>query len=166
MRVSIGADQFRHTMGHLAGGVTVVTARDGDGRAWGMTASAVTSLSLEPPMVLVCIDRAASIHDLLASSATFGINVLAEDQEAIARRFADRERHGYDEPGGERSSGGERSPGGLPLVPGALAHVEVRRAAVYDGGDHSIITGTVVWSAARDGRPLCYFRSGYTRLAP
>jgi flavin reductase (DIM6/NTAB) family NADH-FMN oxidoreductase RutF len=160
MRVSVGADQFRLTMGQLAGGVTIVTARDAGGRAWGMTASAVTSLSLVPPMLLVCIDRAAAIHDLLAGSAHFGINVLAEDQAEIARRFADRDRHGYDD------HRGEQSPSGLPLVPGALAHVDVTRGPVHPGGDHSIITGTVTWGAVRDGRPLVYFRSAYTGLAP
>ena len=160
MRTSVGAHQFRHVMGQLASGVTIVTACDAAGHDWGMTASAVASLSLDPPMVLVCIDHAAAIHDLLAAAATFGINVLAEDQADVARRFADRDRHGYDD------HAGERSPAGLPLVPGALAHLDVRREAVHAGGDHSIITGTVAWSAARDGRPLCYFRSAYTGLVP
>jgi flavin reductase (DIM6/NTAB) family NADH-FMN oxidoreductase RutF len=160
MRVPVGADQFRHTMSHLASGVTIVTARDAAGKAWGMTASAVTSLSLEPPMLLVCIDRGAAIHDLLASTDAFGINVLEEGQADVARRFAERDRHGYDD------HSGERSPGGLPLVPGALAHLDVVRTAVYHGGDHAIITGTVVWGAAQDGRPLCYFRSAYRGLAP
>jgi len=155
----VDAQQFRHTMSHLASGVTIVTARDAAGRAWGMTASAVTSLSLGPPMLLVCIDRAATIHDLLASTDVFGINVLEEGQADIARRFADRDRHGYDD------HSGARSPAGLPLVPGALAHLDVMRAAVYHGGDHAIITGTVGWGEAQDGRPLCYFRSAYQGLA-
>jgi flavin reductase (DIM6/NTAB) family NADH-FMN oxidoreductase RutF len=156
----VDAHQFRHTMSHLASGVTIVTARDAAGRAWGMTASAVTSLSLGPPMLLVCIDRAATIHDLLASTDVFGINVLEEGQAEIARRFADRDRHGYDD------HSGARSPAGLPLVPGALAHLDVMRGAVYHGGDHAIITGTVSWGAGQDGRPLCYFRSAYQGLAP
>jgi len=160
MRDSIGANQFRHTMGQLASGVTVVTVRDASGRAWGMTVSAVTSLSLDPPMLLVCIDQAAAIYDLLVSADIFGVNVLEESQADVARRFADRDRHAWDDHEGEHSSVS------LPLVTGAIAHVDVMRKEVYDGGDHSIITGTVMWSAVREGRPLCYFRSDYTGLAP
>jgi flavin reductase (DIM6/NTAB) family NADH-FMN oxidoreductase RutF len=160
MRHSIGADQFRQTMSRLATGVTIVTARDADGRAWGMTASAVTSLSLAPPMLLVCIDRAATIHDLLTQSEWFGVNVLEEGQADVARRFAHRETHSYDD------HDGEHSPGGLPLVPGAIAYVDVLRTAVYDGGDHAIITGDVAWSAVREGRPLLYFHSTFTQLGP
>jgi flavin reductase (DIM6/NTAB) family NADH-FMN oxidoreductase RutF len=149
---------FRHTMSHLASGVTVLVVRDAAGIAHGMTASAVTSLSLEPPMVLVCVDRSATIHPLAVSAATLGINVLAAGQEPVAVRFADRDRHAWTEPAAERS------PGGLPLVPGALARLEIRRGAVYDGGDHSIITGTVEWADVREGDPLCYFRSRYAGI--
>jgi flavin reductase (DIM6/NTAB) family NADH-FMN oxidoreductase RutF len=154
----IGGNEFRGAMGHLAGGVTVLVARDAAGLAHGMTASAVTSLSLEPPMVLVCVDRKAAIHALAVSAESLGLNILAHDQEAVAVRFADRDRHAW------REAEGERSPCGLPLVPGALARLELRRGAVYDGGDHSIITGTVEWADARDGRPLIYFRSRYSGL--
>jgi len=160
MRHSIGADQFRQTMGQLASGVTVVTVRDAAGHAWGMTVSAVTSLSLVPPMLLVCIDRAAAIHDMITGVEWFGINVLEENQAEVARRFAHRDKHSYDE------HRGDHSPGGLPLVPGAVAYVDVLRTAVHQGGDHSIIVGDVAWSAVREGRPLCYFRSTYTGLAP
>lgn len=153
----IGPDQFRHTMGHLPAGVTVLVVKDQAGAAHGMTASAVTSLSLEPPMILVCVDHTAAIHDLVISAATFGVNVLARDQDAVAIRFADRDRHAF-------GGGDDTSPAGLPLVRGALAHLDVRRAAVTAGGDHSIITGTVEWAEARDGAPLLYFRSHYTGL--
>jgi flavin reductase (DIM6/NTAB) family NADH-FMN oxidoreductase RutF len=147
---------FRHTLSHLASGVTVLVARDAGGNAHGMTASAVTSLSLDPPMILVCVDRSAAIHPLVVSAETFGLNVLARAQEAVAVRFADRDRHAWTE------VVVERSPGGLPLVPGALARLEIRRGPVYEGGDHSIITGTVEWADSREGEPLCYFRSRYT----
>lgn len=155
MRPSVGAHQFRHTMSQLAGGVTIVMVRDAAGRAQGMTASAVASLSLEPPMLLVCIDHAAAIHDLVAAADVFGVNVLAASQADLAQRFADRERHHYAE------HQGDVSPAGLPLVPGALAHIDVRREAVLPGGDHSIITGQVTWSETGDGAPLLYFRSSY-----
>jgi flavin reductase (DIM6/NTAB) family NADH-FMN oxidoreductase RutF len=142
-------------MSHLASGVSILVVQDAAGVAHGMTASAVTSLSLEPPMVLVCVDRSAAIHALAVSAVRFGLNVLAAGQESVAVRFADRDRHAWTEPAAERS------PAGLPLVPGALARLEIRRGAVHEGGDHSIITGTIEWSDTRDGDPLCYFRSRY-----
>ena len=151
----VGGAEFRHALGHLASGVTVLVARDASGAAHGMTASAVTSLSLEPPMVLVCVDRKAAIHGLAVSAQSLGLSILASGQEGVAVRFADRDRHAITE------AVAERSPSGLPLIPGALARLEIRRGAVYDGGDHSIITGTVEWADAREGEPLIYFRSHY-----
>jgi flavin reductase (DIM6/NTAB) family NADH-FMN oxidoreductase RutF len=155
----ITADRFRHTMGHLAGGVTVITVRDAAGTALGMTASAVTSLSLEPAMLLVCVDREAAIHDVITRSPLFGVNILASDQADVARRFADRARAAF-EPG-EAPEG----PARLPLIAGAIAHLECRRGAVFDGGDHSIVTGVVEWTETSAGAPLLYFRSGYGSLA-
>ena len=145
-------------MGHLASGVTVVTVLDAAGGAHGMTASAVTSLSLEPPLLLVCIDRAAAIHDLIVRAPAFGVNILADGQESGARRFADRDRHAI------AAGEGGRSPAGLPLLAGALATIDCARGAVYDGGDHSIVTGAVGWSRLREGTPLIYFRSTYGRM--
>lgn len=156
-RSSVGHQQFRHTMAHLSTGVTVVTVRDQAGQAFGITVSAACSLSLEPPMLLVCIDHAASLHGLITRAEVFGVNVLAEGQADVARRYADRGRHDF------AAGDGARSPAGLPLVPGALASIDVRREAVHPGGDHSIVTGVVEWSETRDGRPLCYFRSTYSR---
>jgi flavin reductase (DIM6/NTAB) family NADH-FMN oxidoreductase RutF len=146
-------------MGHLAAGVTVVTVLDDAGRAHGMTVSAVTSLSLEPPMLLICIDHGAVIHDLLVRAPAFGVSILAEEQKDVALRFADHDRHAFAD--GESGAAG---PMGLPSVAGALAHVECARAAVLEGGDHSIITATVEWSHTREGGPLCYFRSKFFRL--
>ena len=159
-RRSVGHQQFRHTMGHLATAVTVVTVRDGSGKAFGITVSAACSLSLEPPMLLVCIDHAASLHDLITRAEVFGVNLLAEGQAEVARRYADRSRH-------DVAEADTRSPAGLPLIPGALAHIDVRREDVHPGGDHSIVTGVVEWSETRDGQPLCYFRSSFfSRGAP
>ncbi len=157
--MGLPADRFRATMGHLATGVTVITVFDEKGRPHGLTASAVTSLSLEPPMLLVCIDRDASIHDLIVRAPAFGVSILAEDQEAVALQFADHDRHGFE---GESAPAG---PLGLPAVQGALAHLEVQHTGVLDGGDHTIVTATVEWSRTREGRPLCYFRSRFARLS-
>ncbi len=156
--MAVDAELFRAALGRLAAGITVLTARDGAGRAHGMTASAVTSLSLEPPMVLVCVGHEASLHDTIVAAEVFGVNVLAADQREIAERFALRGRQAW-----EKET--PASPAGLPLVADALVHLDCRRAAVYPGGDHSIVTGVVEWAHARDGAPLCYFRSAYAGLA-
>ncbi len=149
---------FRDAMSRLATAVTVVSLRDETGAALGMTASAVCSLSLEPPMILACIDRSALMHDRLMRAPAFGISVLAEGQAAVAERFADRLR----QPMGDADAA---SPAGLPLVAGALAHLECRRAEVFVAGDHAIVTGVVEWAALHEGAPLTYFRSRYGGLA-
>ncbi len=156
--MAVDAELFRAAMGRLAAGVSVVTARDGAGRAHGMTASALTSLSLDPPMVLVCVGHEASLHDTIIGADVLGVNVLAAGQRAIAEQFALRGRQAW-------TGEGPVSPAGLPLVADALVHLDCRRAAVYAGGDHSIVTGVVEWARIRDGAPLCYFRSTYTGLA-
>jgi len=154
----LDAARFRHTMSQLATGVTVVTAAARRGRAVGITASSVTSVSLDPPMLLVCVGRDAEIHDVLLEAERFGVNVLAAGQIALAQRFADRAR--------QRLNEGEfvASPGGVPLIPGSLARIECRRHAQLTGGDHTIVTGTLEWSEVGDGRPLCYFRGAYAEL--
>lgn len=150
--------RFRHTMSQLVTGITIVTARVPRGRAVGITASSVTSLSLDPPMLLVCVGRDAEIHDVLLEAERFGVNVLAADQIDLARRFAQRERQHLEE--GELVT----SPGGAPMIPGSLARIECRRRARLDGGDHTIITGTLEWSEVGEGRPLCYFGGRYAEL--
>jgi flavin reductase (DIM6/NTAB) family NADH-FMN oxidoreductase RutF len=155
--VSLTPELFRDTMARFAAGVTVVAVADGAGRALGMTATAVTALSLEPPLLLVCIDRSAAIHDLIVRCRAFSLSILAGDQEDVAHRFADPDQHEF--------AAAETSPGGLPLVPGALAHIACTRSAVHPGGDHSIVTGQLDWSRTRDGAPLIHFRSEYARLA-
>ena len=154
----LDAARFRHTMSQLATGVTIVTAKVARGRSLGITASSVTSLSLEPPMLLVCIGRDAVIHDALLEAERFGVNVLAADQRELARRFADRDH--------QQLADGEYtlSPNGVPLLPGSLARIECRRRSRYEGGDHTIITGVLEWSETGEGRPLCYVRGGYAEL--
>lgn len=150
---------FRRAMARLPTGVTVLVAEDSGGGFIGMTASAVTSLSLEPPMVLACVGHAAAAHPALVRCAAFGVHVLAADQEDVSRRFADRATQRFD------ARGMETTPSGLPRLPGALASLEVRRGAVHEAGDHSIVTGVVEWAWARDGEPLLYLLGGYSRPA-
>jgi len=150
---------FRHAMAHLATGVTVLVGREAGGGFIGMTASAVTSLSLEPPMVLACIGHAAAAHDALTGGEGFSLNILAADQEEVSRRFATRDVQRFD------GVGLDRTPAGFPRLLGVLACLEVRRATVHQGGDHAIVVGVVEWAWARDGEPLLYFLGGYARVA-
>jgi flavin reductase (DIM6/NTAB) family NADH-FMN oxidoreductase RutF len=154
----LDSTRFRQVLGQLPTGVTVVTARIG-AEVIGMTASSVASVSLDPPLVLVCVGHTAEIHQAIVSAPIFGINVLAADQQSVAVRFADRARQRFS------PDEGHPGPAGLPLVDGALAHLECRRAAVYAGGDHSIVLGAVEWAQTRDGKPLCYFHSSYRTLS-
>ncbi len=156
-------DDFRATLGRFASGVTVVTTTV-DGRDLGMTLSAFCSLSLEPPMILVCIDRAATLHDVLEEGVVFGVNLLAAGQEALSRRFASREPS-------DRFAGVGYARGalGAPLLDGTLAWLECRVSARHAGGDHTIVVGAVAETgvreaSGRDGGPLLYYRGGYASL--
>ncbi|MGA2382260.1 MAG: flavin reductase family protein [Gemmatimonadales bacterium] len=153
----LDAARFRQTMGQLAAGVSVITVRTPDGGI-GMTASSVSSLSLKPPLLLVCVGHEAAIRDTLLRAERFGVNVLAADQEAQARRFADRDLQRL------AAAELELSPGGVPVLGGTLARIECLRHGHFPAGDHVIVTGVLEWSEVRDGWPLCYFRGGYVGL--
>lgn len=153
----LDAARFRQTMGQLATGVAVITVRTDEG-GLGMTASSVSSLSLEPPLLLVCVGHEAAIHDRLLHAERFGVNVLASDQEALARRFADRGRQLL------TAKELELSPGGVPILAGTLARVECKYHGHTTAGDHSIVIGALDWSDLGAGRPLCYFRGGFAGL--
>jgi flavin reductase (DIM6/NTAB) family NADH-FMN oxidoreductase RutF len=153
----LDAAQFRRTMGQLVTGVSVVAVRTADG-GLGMTASSVASLSLEPPLLLVCVGREAAIHDPILAADRFGVSVLAAQQDRLARRFADRER--------QRLTAGELvlSPGGAPVLAEALARIECQHRSHFSAGDHSIVIGLLGWSETGEGWPLCYFQSQYAEL--
>jgi flavin reductase (DIM6/NTAB) family NADH-FMN oxidoreductase RutF len=146
---------FRELLGRFATGVTVITLQGPDGRPAGMTASSLASVSLQPPLLSVCIDRQADLHDLIVSAPGFVVNVLESTQEALSRRFA--------EPCPDRFAGVgyQIGPAGEVMLDGALAHIECRRHARYDGGDHSIILGLVTGGSTGTGHPLLYYRGGY-----
>jgi flavin reductase (DIM6/NTAB) family NADH-FMN oxidoreductase RutF len=146
-------------LGRFATGVTVVTARTADGRDVGMTASSLSSVSLVPPLVLVCIDRAAELHDTLAQVDAYVVNILASEQEELSRRFATREADMF------RGVGLRRTLDGLPVLEGALAHLECVPHDRHEGGDHSIFVGRVVGGETANGTPLIYFRGGYAGLS-
>jgi flavin reductase (DIM6/NTAB) family NADH-FMN oxidoreductase RutF len=158
--VSVDASTFRRTLGQFASGVTVVTTRDASGRPLGLTVSAFCAVSLEPPLVLVCIDHRSDANRGLRESGEFAVSVLGERQEDVSRRFA--------APGSDKLEGFAflDGPLGLPLVPGAVAHLECRVRSSHEEGDHAVWVGEVRGAAAHPGPPLLHHTGGYTRLLP
>ncbi|MEP7002463.1 MAG: flavin reductase family protein [bacterium] len=157
--MTIDPDSFRSVLGRFASGITVITALDGDGRDVGMTVSAFCSVSLNPPLVQACVDRAASMFDALQLAERFGVNVLAADQESLSRRFAAVESsHRFD------GIGYVRGENGVVLLDDALAHIECSVVSRYEAGDHMMFVGAVERATARDARPLLYYRGGYAQL--
>jgi len=154
----IDPSQFRQLLGHFATGVTVLTVATPDGHPMGMTANSLSSVSLHPPLIAVCVDREAELHEVIVGATEFVVNVLASHQEALARRFADKHEDRFD------GVGYHLSPESLVLLDGVLAHVVCERFADYPGGDHTIVLGRVVGGATSDGRPLLYYRGGYAAL--
>ena len=155
----VDPDTFRSVLGRFASGVTVVTARDKDERDHGMTVSAFCSVSLAPPLVLVCVEHSASSRPVLLESSHFAVSVLAVDQEPLSRRFA-----GIDEMQRFDGVGYTRGVTGAALLDDALAHIECRRYAHHEAGDHTIVIGEVEAAVAQPGSPLLYYRGGYTQL--
>jgi flavin reductase (DIM6/NTAB) family NADH-FMN oxidoreductase RutF len=154
----IDPSQFRQLLGRFATGVTVLTVATAEGRLLGMTANSLSSVSLRPPLVSVCVDREADMHDAILAAREFVVNVLSSPQEALARRFADEHEDRFEGIGYHLSSEG------LILLDGALAHIECERYAQYPGGDHTIVLGRVTGGTTADGRPLLYYRGGYAAL--
>lgn len=151
--------QFRHLLGRFATGVTVVTTRDANGQPVGMTASSVASVSLDPPLVLVSVDRANDMYPALIAAERFVLNVLAADQEAVSRRFAAETANRF---GG---IGYRETRHGLPVLEGVLASIECEKQAAVPGGDHTVFFGLVTGGVVSDRRPLLYYRGGYAGLA-
>jgi flavin reductase (DIM6/NTAB) family NADH-FMN oxidoreductase RutF len=154
----LAPDTFRHVIGHFASGVTIITTRDDDGRDYGMTANAVTSLSLEPPMLLACLNAASTTRRVVSRTRTFAVNILAADQGALAARFARR--------GGDKFADIPRSYGplGQPLLGGALACIECEVAEEIPGGTHLVFLAKAGYASARAGAPLTYFRGTFGRF--
>jgi flavin reductase (DIM6/NTAB) family NADH-FMN oxidoreductase RutF len=145
-------------MGRFATGVTVLTINGAGDRPLGMTASSLASVSLVPPLVSVCIDHQAELHDAILAASVFVVNVLESGQETLSRRFADPHENRFD------GVGYHRSPEGLVMLDGALAHIECEQYASYPGGDHTIIIGRVIGGSTGSGHPLLYYRGGYGAL--
>jgi flavin reductase (DIM6/NTAB) family NADH-FMN oxidoreductase RutF len=153
-------DSFRSALGRFATGVTVLTTRHGDGHDHGMTVSAFCSLSLEPPLVVLCIDRRAEMHGILQPGMQVIVNILAAHQEPLSHRFAEFE-------GTQRFDGigFTRSQHGIPVLDDALAWLECEIVTRYDGGDHGLYVASVEHASWHDdARPLLHYRGGYAQL--
>lgn len=149
---------FKLAMSCFVSGVTVVTTEH-EGKPYGMTVASFSSLSLRPPLVVVCVEKSVKTHDAIVASGTFGISILDLSQASISGRFASKIDDKFE---GVEVSRGEL---GVPLIEGALCTLECRLEAQLPGGDHTIFVGEVVNARTTDGAPLVYYRSGYRALA-
>jgi flavin reductase (DIM6/NTAB) family NADH-FMN oxidoreductase RutF len=158
-KMHLDQETFRHAMGCFATGVTVITV-DYQGEVQGMTANAFSSVSIDPLLVLVCVDQQARTHSHLHARKRFGINVLCEDQRAISEHYAqpDREPARAEEEAGARF---DRTAHGTPVLHGALAYLECRLQSAQNAGDHTIFIAEVEDVVVRKGKPLLFFHGSY-----
>src|SRR3954468_3271119 len=155
---AVSPEEFREALGAYATGVTVVTAIGPNGLS-GATANAVTSLSLDPPMMLACLDRGSRTLTSVREQGRFGVNALAAGQEELARRFANKDTEAEKWDGVEWAESDEP-----PRLPGALMWVACELRDLIDGGDHLILTGNVLAAESREGQPLLFHRGDYRDL--
>jgi len=155
----ISPDDFRRALGHFATGVTVVTTSDGDGRPTGLTASAFSSVSLDPPLVLVCVDHKSQSYPALLERGRFAVNILRRDQQPVSRRFASTRLDKFDEVAFRVSELG------LPLIEEALTQLECVTVSTHVEGDHTIFVASVERAHVSAGEPLIYYRGQYDRLS-
>lgn len=150
---------MRQTMGRFATGVAVVTTEE-DGVPHGMTVNSLTSVSLDPPLLLVCLTKGARSARAVAAAGRFAVNVLSGRQREIAMRFAQR---GEDHFAGLEPEYGEHR---VPVVPRALAHLDCDVDRIIDAGDHTIVLGAVRNACSRDGEPLGFYGGRFSDVLP
>lgn len=149
--------RFKEAMSHFASGVTVVTTEHDD-TPYGMTVASFASLSLHPPLVLVCIEKSVKTHDAIRNAGHFGVSILGASQADVSGRFASKSD--------DKFSGitTRRGTHGMPLIDAAICTLECRVHSELPGGDHSIFVGEVLDSSTSDGAPLVYYRSSYREI--
>ena len=154
----INKDEFRAALSRFASGVTVVTTKDADGNLHGLTVSAFCSVSLEPPLILICIDKHTASHNAFQQSNHFVVNVLHEEQIHHSNQFAAPIADKFD--GISYRLGIE----GIPVLADALVNLECRLVNTHDNGDHTIFIGQIEKSHVADGKPLVYFHGNYRAI--
>jgi 3-hydroxy-9,10-secoandrosta-1,3,5(10)-triene-9,17-dione monooxygenase reductase component len=154
----IDRNELRRVMGHFATGVTIITTKSKDGVPAGLTANSFTSVSLDPPLVLVAVDKKAESWPYFEESKVFTVNVLNDDQETLSRKFAVS--------GGDKFQGVAYHTGanGVPILDGALAYLECKLYATYDGGDHTLHLGLIEQAETHEAKPLIFYRGGYRAI--
>ena len=156
--MALDAREIRNVMGHFATGVTVITTSDITGTPFGLTVNSFTSLSLNPPLVVVCVDKTVDCYSCFDESKVFAVNVLSEDQEELSRRFATKRIEKF---AGIQWRMGEH---GLPLLDGVIGTIECKVTRSYEGGDHTLFLGEILSATAKGDRPLLFFKGKYYRL--
>lgn len=156
--MAIDPKDLRNVMGHFATGVAIVTTKDRTGKVYGLTANALTSLSLDPPLLLICVDKGADCYACFEESKIFAVNFLSEDQEQLSRRFATKGIEKFEE---VQYHQGQL---GVTLLEGAMGYLECKVVAGYEGGDHTIYVGEIQTAEASGDRPLLFFKGKYYRL--
>src|SRR5205814_2929733 len=140
---------FKLAMSHFASGVTIVTTEH-EGKLYGMTVASFASLSLHPPLVLVCVENSVKTHDAIAEAGKFGVSILAQEQADISSKFAARRDDKFE------GVAVDRGPLGVPLIANALTTLECSLRESLAGGDHTIFVGEVVGAQTREAQPLLY----------
>ena len=154
----ITQDEVRSALSRFASGVTVVTTKDAAGNIYGITVSAFCSVSLDPPLVLICIEKATGSHFAFQESGIFNVNILSKDQADLSERFASQIPDKFDR--AEISL----TIDGVPILTSCLAALECRVKQTFDGGDHSIFIGAVEKTTINVGDPLLYFIGDYREI--
>jgi flavin reductase ActVB len=157
--ISAAEIAFRNAMARFASGVTIVTTKNGEGDPVGFTASAFSSLSLNPPLLLVCLQKDADCYDSFMEAEHFTVSILSRDQDDIARRFATKAIDKWQD---TPTVPGEKTR--LPLIEGASAQTECLMLNRVDGGDHTILIGEVISAASTDAEPLLHFNRQFGRF--
>jgi flavin reductase (DIM6/NTAB) family NADH-FMN oxidoreductase RutF len=156
--MSLDARVLRTMMGHFATGVTVITTRDKNGQNYGITANAFTSVSLNPPLALVCIDKNAQCYRCFQEAKLFAVNILGREQQEISQRFATKGINKFE---GISWHLGES---GVPILDGVMASVECKVVERFEGGDHTIYLAEITGGSVSNGDPLLFYKGKYHRL--
>lgn len=154
----IEKNELRRVMGHFVTGVTVITSLRASGELHGLTANAFSSVSLVPPLLLICVDKKAESYPCFEESKVFTVNILSAEQEALSRKFAVS--------GGNKFEGVSYRIGanGVPILDGSIAYLECRLSGSMDAGDHTVYLGEIEQAETHEAKPLLFFRGGYREL--